>query len=139
MGDRRAFLGRAVGELRRLGSVRVSGEFFSEAEGFESENGFMNLAAELVIESERPLTEADALGILRHLQGIERAISGVPHREADGSYRDREIDIDIIAVEGLRMNTPELTLPHPRAAAREFVTAPLQELVGADKLRELLF
>lgn len=40
----------------------------------------------------------------------------------------RTIDIDLIDFGGLVINTPELTLPHPRAAEREFVRKPLSEL-----------
>lgn len=40
----------------------------------------------------------------------------------------RTIDIDLIDFGGLVMDTPELTLPHPRAAERDFVRRPLAEL-----------
>ena len=40
----------------------------------------------------------------------------------------RTIDIDLIDFGGLVMATPELTLPHPRAAERDFVCRPLAEL-----------
>lgn len=40
----------------------------------------------------------------------------------------RTIDIDLIDFDGIRLDTPELTLPHPRAASRDFVMNPLKEL-----------
>ncbi len=40
----------------------------------------------------------------------------------------RTIDIDLIDFGGLVRNTPELTLPHPRAHERDFVMKPLAEL-----------
>ena len=40
----------------------------------------------------------------------------------------RTIDIDLVDFGGVRMNTSELTLPHPRAAERDFVLKPLAEL-----------
>ena len=40
----------------------------------------------------------------------------------------RTIDIDLIDFEGEVINTPELTLPHPRAHLRDFVLKPLAEL-----------
>lgn len=40
----------------------------------------------------------------------------------------RTIDLDIIDFDGLRLDDPELTLPHPRAAERDFVRLPLKEL-----------
>ena len=40
----------------------------------------------------------------------------------------RTIDIDLIDFGGQVINTPELTLPHPRAHLRDFVLRPLAEL-----------
>ena len=40
----------------------------------------------------------------------------------------RTIDLDLIDFDGLNLDEPELTLPHPRAAVRPFVTIPLAEL-----------
>ena len=40
----------------------------------------------------------------------------------------RTIDIDLIDLGGQVVNTPELTLPHPRAHLRDFVLLPLAEL-----------
>ena len=40
----------------------------------------------------------------------------------------RTIDIDLIDFGGKVINTPELTLPHPRAHLRDFVRRPLAEL-----------
>jgi 2-amino-4-hydroxy-6-hydroxymethyldihydropteridine diphosphokinase len=41
----------------------------------------------------------------------------------------RPLDLDLIAFGAERRNTPELTLPHPRAHRRRFVLAPLAEIV----------
>lgn len=41
----------------------------------------------------------------------------------------RPIDIDIITFDDLQLNTPELTLPHPRAHERDFVMKPLLEII----------
>lgn len=40
----------------------------------------------------------------------------------------RTIDVDLIEFGGVRMNVPELVLPHPRAKSRDFVTRPLAEI-----------
>ena len=40
----------------------------------------------------------------------------------------RTIDIDLIDFGGQIVNSPELTLPHPRAHLRSFVQEPLEEL-----------
>ncbi len=63
--------------------------------------------------------------LLDHCQAIEQACGRTPkkvHNEA------RPLDIDIISFQAVRMSTPRLVLPHPRALERFFVLAPLNEL-----------
>ena len=45
----------------------------------------------------------------------------------------RTIDIDLIDFDGLHLDDPELTLPHPRAHLRDFVLIPLKE-IGIEKI-----
>jgi 2-amino-4-hydroxy-6-hydroxymethyldihydropteridine diphosphokinase len=40
----------------------------------------------------------------------------------------RPIDIDILLYDDLRIDTPELVLPHPRMRERDFVMRPLHEI-----------
>jgi 2-amino-4-hydroxy-6-hydroxymethyldihydropteridine diphosphokinase len=40
----------------------------------------------------------------------------------------RPLDLDLISFGPERRETPRLTLPHPRAAEREFVLVPLAEI-----------
>ena len=90
----------------------------------------------------------EPLEILRLLREVETSINPASHRTASGEYADRVIDIDLIAVDDMVLNTPELTLPHPRMHLRAFVLEPLAELapawrhpllhLTARQLRELL-
>lgn len=133
MEPRTAFIGRALAAMAlRTGAlaVRCSAPVQSAPDGFVSNNVFVNAVAELTFRRERPWTVDDALTLLDILQGIERSISQVPHRNADGSYRDREIDLDILLIDDLAIAHPRLTVPHPRMADRPFVTVPLAELKG---------
>ena len=70
-------------------------------------------------------TELSPLELLGAVRDIERAISPAPHRNADGSYADRLIDIDIIAVDSLVVDVAELQIPHPRMHERRFVLEPM--------------
>lgn len=107
----------------------------SEPWGYASAHPYINLTVRLTLPL--PTTEAHAIDLLNALQGIEQEISTVPHRNADGTYRDREIDIDIIAIDGLRMHHPRLVLPHPRASQRPFVTIPMHRLSASHLLEEM--
>ncbi len=111
-------------------SLRTSDFYRSAPWGFESPNEFLNIAVAVRYIRRSPWTEAEAEALLDQCQAIERSISSMPHRNADGTYRDREIDIDIIAIDNQHINTPRLTVPHPRAASRDFVTIPLSQLVN---------
>lgn len=59
-------------------------------------------------------------------------------------WGDRTLDIDVITFGTLRQNDPRLTLPHPRAAERDFVLAPWldidpdAEIPGAGRVADLL-
>ena len=70
--------------------------------------------------------------LLKICKRIERAMGrrGAPEYDADGRriYRDRPIDIDILLVGDLSVDTPELTIPHPLMREREFVMRPLAEI-----------
>ena len=49
------------------------------------------------------------------------------HRNADGTYADRRLDIDIIYI-GNEIYNGEIIIPHPRMHLRSFVLLPLLEL-----------
>jgi 2-amino-4-hydroxy-6-hydroxymethyldihydropteridine diphosphokinase len=126
-GDCKALIGRAIALIAKLFSparLLLSSYVESEPWGFESDNRFLNRGVLLIVEY-----SIDPLEVLHRLQIIEREVGGnAPHRNPDGSYRDRPIDIDIIDIDHISMHTAELTLPHPRMLQREFVLSPLREL-----------
>lgn len=59
------------------------------------------------------ISEMQPMEVLAALQEIEASINTEKHRNPDGSYKDRVLDIDIMDVEGIIMDTPELTIPTP--------------------------
>ena len=94
------------------------------AQGFESANDFLNIG--MCFQSDLRPEE-----VLKKLQEIEGLIDGASHRNPDGTYRDRVIDIDILAIDNLVIDTPDLTVPHPRLPERDFYLRPLDELAPA--------
>lgn len=128
-GDRAALIERAVvalaGRLDPMNEalIRLSAIIETDPWGFKSPNKFFNLG--VMIDTRETV---DPENILAVLQSVEHEISDAPHRKADGSYSDRLIDIDLIAVDALTVSTPSLTLPHPRLQERRFVLEPLAEL-----------
>ena len=123
LGDREANLRRAVDEIARsVGSTpRVSSIYESEAWGYQSDNPFFNIAVEF--ESDLPVGR-----LLDIFQRIEREAGSSSHRNADGSYADRLVDIDIIYYGDSIISSDTLVTPHPRMEQREFVLVPLCEL-----------
>lgn len=69
-------------------------------------------------------TTLTPLDLLRKLKSIEQGLGRTePVRNAP-----REIDIDILFYDDLVLETPELTIPHPRLHERPFVLVPLEEI-----------
>lgn len=122
LGDKRENLAcaiRLIGE--RVGKVlRVSSFIETEPWGFESENGFVNAA----VKCETELTPRE---VLKATQKIEREM-GRKKKSTDGGYSDRCIDIDILLYDELRVDEPDLKIPHPLMLEREFVMIPLDEI-----------
>lgn len=80
------------------------------------------------------------LELLRVLQEIE-----LQHgRTRDVRWGDRTLDLDLIVYGGKTIREPELTVPHPHTALRDFVLAPWLELdpaaalPGVGRVAELL-
>ncbi len=73
------------------------------------------------------VTDLAPLRLLGALQAIERRF-GRDRRREGGRWRPRPLDLDLLAVEGLVVETPRLVLPHPRMHERPFVLRPLLEV-----------
>ena len=123
LGNRHENISHAVKALETAlkSTITLSTAISSTAWGYCSENTFLNVGAAF----DSNLSPHEVLSIT---QNIERELGSATHRNADGSYCDRLIDIDIIAVDNLTIDTPDLTIPHPRMHLREFVLRPMVEL-----------
>ena len=126
LGDRRALLDQATVLIRqRIGTVVAVSQIyetepwgqFEPEEGEEGPANFLNQA--LLVE-----TPLDAHAVLREAMAIEATLGRVrPQRE--GAYHSRTMDIDLIFFNDEVIDTPDLTIPHPRAHLRRFVLEPL--------------
>ncbi len=62
--------------------------------------------------------------LLRRLKALETELGREPGRR----YGPRLVDLDLLLYDDIMLETPELTLPHPRLPERAFVLVPLAEL-----------
>jgi 2-amino-4-hydroxy-6-hydroxymethyldihydropteridine diphosphokinase len=64
--------------------------------------------------------------LLARAQDVERRFGRT--RSTVQRWGPRPLDIDLIAYDDIRLDTPTLTLPHPRVFERGFVLVPLAEI-----------
>jgi 7,8-dihydro-6-hydroxymethylpterin-pyrophosphokinase len=75
------------------------------------------------------------MALLGACLGIEAAMGRV--RAARGA--SRVIDLDLLLYEGVKNESFELSLPHPRMLQRAFVLLPLKELYPAGRAPGIFF
>ena len=126
LGDRRQHLVDAVEGMPDL--LRVSSVYETEPVGGPEQDAYLNIVVELA-------TELDPYGLLEVCRRLERAAG----RQRRVRWGPRTLDVDVLWVEGVRMQDPELTVPHPRMFQRNFVVVPLLEIAPdlAGELAEL--
>ena len=122
LGDRESLISKALDKIgEKFGFYCISEFVESEPWGFDSTNFFMNIG--VAFKSNFHPEE-----ILLILQGIEKSLTEVEHRDSHGNYKDRELDIDIMAIDEIVYNSPKLKIPHPHLLDREFFLIPLFQL-----------
>lgn len=122
MGERRDNLYRAVAYLAAgTSGCTVSSIVESEPWGFDSDSRFMNLG--VMLES-----NVDPHEMLNRIHEIECRLGSSSHRDAHGNYIDRLVDIDIMAIDEMVIDTPVLQVPHPHLHERDFFLRPLMQL-----------
>lgn len=109
-------IGEKVGTVLRQSSL-----IETEPWGFESENSFLNG----VILVETTFTPRQTL---KATQEIERELGRKRKSDSLKKYADRPIDIDILLYDDLTIDEPDLKIPHPLMAQRDFVMIPLREI-----------
>jgi len=132
LGERAETLQAALGMLHERQGVsvlRVSEMVETAPVGGPGGQGdYLNAAAEIE-------TSLSPMELLDALQDIERKLGR--DRLSEERWGPRMCDLDILLIGDLVMDTPELTIPHPRMHHRGFVLAPLYE-IAADAVHPVL-
>lgn len=124
LGDRLAALRCAIRSLVNTKAVVVencSHVVETPPWGFDSPHPFLNVIVHIsTTRLDKDIEEL--LGTCELACGRDRKSAPDPH------YEDREIDVDLIWLEGWEGAGSRLIVPHPRAHQRAFVLLPLEEL-----------
>ncbi len=135
LGDSAARVRGAIDDLRRLGPLRASSLYRTEPLGDAGQPWYTNAAAALETD-----LEPDVL--LAELLALESA-AGRPEPRA--RWSPRVLDLDLLLLGDLVVDSPALRLPHPGLASRRFVLVPLAEIApgvrdprSGRRVRELL-
>ncbi len=123
LGDRRSYLRRAIADMPDVvaaSSVYETGP----VGGPEGQGRYLNMVVELD-------TELSARELLALCARLEAAAERVRVER----WGPRTLDVDVLWVDGVTVDEPDLQVPHPRMLERRFVQVPLLEL--APDLAEL--
>lgn len=128
LGDRAANIHAALAALTAPGDlavVRTSSFHETRPEGGPpGQPLFLNAAAEVATS----LTPRD---LLLRLLDVERSLG----RLRGARNGPRTIDLDLLVYHRLRIDEPDLSVPHPRMWRRSFVLLPLSEICDIAALR----
>ncbi|MEX0884021.1 MAG: 2-amino-4-hydroxy-6-hydroxymethyldihydropteridine diphosphokinase [Cyclobacteriaceae bacterium] len=119
LGNRKALLKRAELMLsKEMSFIARSGIYESEAWGGKSTGWYLNRV--LIMES-----SIDPFQALELIQSIEIKLG----RRRGEKWGNRTMDIDILYFDDQIISTEQLKVPHPQLEHRNFVLAPLAELL----------
>lgn len=113
-------IGRAVDALDAMDRICVTARsslYATPPWGVEDQPDFVNACA--LVE-----TDLAPLDLLAACKDLEVALGRVP----GARWGPRLIDIDVLWMDGVVLESERLTLPHPRMTERAFVLVPLAEI-----------
>lgn len=128
VGDRVETLHSAVYALDAAEGIRVvdvSGVYETEPRGPVEQEAFLNCVV-------RARTRLGPSALLDECQLTEQAFGR--DRDSERRWGPRTLDIDILLYGEEEIDTPRLTVPHPRIAQRAFVLVPLLEVFPGGEL-----
>ncbi|MGI4885079.1 MAG: 2-amino-4-hydroxy-6-hydroxymethyldihydropteridine diphosphokinase [Janthinobacterium lividum] len=121
LGNRAAYLQAARTGLAAAGEiVAASGLYETAAWGPADQPAYLNQAVAL-------RTALAPAALLAHCLATEAAAGRARHER----WGSRTLDVDILLCDNLVLNTPSLTVPHPRLPLRRFALGPLAEIAAA--------
>lgn len=122
VGDVAATFDRAIPEISRAAQATLtarSANYMTPPWGEIAQPAYINAC--IAIE-----TNLDPHALLAALHDVERMFGRDRARET--RWGPRTLDLDLIAYDDMQIDTPDLTLPHPRLFERAFVLVPLAEI-----------
>jgi 2-amino-4-hydroxy-6-hydroxymethyldihydropteridine diphosphokinase len=114
-GDRRGHLRRAIASLPDV--RRVSGVYETAPVGGPEQGPYLNCVVEID-------TDLGPRELLATCQQVEQDAG----RVRTVHWGPRTLDVDILLIDDLAVDEPDLVVPHPRMAERRFVLQPLADL-----------
>lgn len=119
MGNRLAYLNFSCFHISKdVGTITKKSEVYeTQAWGENADKPFLNQV--VIVE-----TDLEGQELLRALLKIEKKAG----RERKNKWGNRTLDIDILFLEGVLINEPNLVVPHPEIANRNFVLKPMMEI-----------
>ncbi len=119
VGDRLLHLQCAVQALVRVTTVTARSSVYETPAVGPPQPDYLNAAVRL-------RARTSPIELLRLLLGIEQ--DGGRTRSPDTRWGPRTIDLDVLWIAGVALDTEELTVPHPRLAERAFALLPLLDV-----------
>ncbi|MET3154613.1 2-amino-4-hydroxy-6-hydroxymethyldihydropteridine diphosphokinase [Bradyrhizobium diazoefficiens] len=122
VGDVRATFGKAIAHICGMAQAALtarSSDYATPPWGDEEQDPFINACIEIE-------TGLDPHALLFVLQKVEQKFGRT--RTKERPWGPRTLDLDMIAYDDVRLQKPDLTLPHPRLFERAFVLVPLAEI-----------
>ena len=118
LGDRLANLRAAITSLSaKIQPIAQSSVYETEPWGYSEQPAFLNL----VLKGDTELSPLDLLSFLKETEVTMGRVETF-------RFGPRLIDLDILFYDDLILESPKLTIPHPRITERAFVLVPLTDI-----------
>ncbi|MGC2778174.1 MAG: 2-amino-4-hydroxy-6-hydroxymethyldihydropteridine diphosphokinase [Bradyrhizobium sp.] len=128
VGDVRVTFQNAIPEICRRAEATLvarSCDYVTPPWGEEQQPPFINACIEIA-------TSTAPQALLGVLHEVERMFGR--NRAQETRWGPRTLDLDLVAYDDVTIDTPDLTLPHPRLFERGFVLVPLAEIAPARRI-----